>query len=376
MAETLVTTLNIAFDDDNDGLGDHAGKNRIVLQQVTKRMVNGVLAARCFPSTGVRFRASVGSVEEKEERSWQAWEAIKFSDSSEGQLKFPGATNVVFNFATMVLMKKVTNQQGHVTIEEAPEASVVWDATNEKVLVQGILGVPLKVYGACFVSYDAFYRMLYYRPNTQTTSVGGGNYQFNWTTGTIFGYNDYTVETLDMELDIKDPPEWVEFARVTSKIVLTPDGVSEYPPNWESTYDANQNVVNPKERAAYNTGTFDGFSSDYDIDPDQSFTDERVHCIVTVNSMGTVRYEDFNNGGSGYWAWNPPYFGNSTYHPDYEGKKTAPPGGDKAGSAEDFRYDVNNRTWRDVFLEVDIADIKDRLSRQYPGIVYTETRSA
>jgi hypothetical protein len=217
---------------------------------------------------------------------------------------------------------------------------------------------------------------LYYLPNANETPVGGGNYSFVWTTGTIFGYNNYTVETLEMELDIKDSPDWVEFGRVTSKIVLTAEGVYEYPPNWDQTYSDNQNVYNPKSRATYPTGTFPYFSTDYDIDPDQSFIDERVHCIIKVNTVGAIQFEDFNNGGDGYWAWNLPYFGYSTYNPKYECKWADPPGGKKASSAEDFQNDVNNRTWRDVFLEVDKEDIQDRLTDEYPGVVYSETRPA
>lgn len=366
MAESLVATLNVAFNE-SDSLGDDAGKNRIVLEQVTKRMVNGILTARCFPSSGVRFKASVGSIEEKEVRSWSAWEGVKFSDSSESQLKLPGAINVEINANTMVLMKKTKNLYGETVIVEAPEARVVWDATDEKIKVQTSLGVPIKVYGACFVQYDALYRILYYRPDANETPVGGGNYSFVWTTGTIFGYNNYTVETLEMELDIKDTPDWVEFARVSSKIVLDERGVWEYPENWEGTYQANKDKL-PDRKTDFNQGTFDYFTNTYTIDPDQSFTDERVHCIIKVNTVGAIQYEDFNNGGDGYWAWNMPYFGLVGYQPVYTCKWTDPPGGKKASSAEDFKHDVNHRTWRDVFLEVNKNDIKEKLRDDYPGI--------
>jgi hypothetical protein len=56
MAERLVSTLDVAFDSDDDGVGDNAGKNRIILKQVTKRLgVLGELVCWCFPPNGVLF---------------------------------------------------------------------------------------------------------------------------------------------------------------------------------------------------------------------------------------------------------------------------------------------------------------------------------
>ncbi len=78
MAEKLVATLNIPFTAE-DGLGDNAGKNKIVLQQMTKRFdYKGQLWARCFPSSGVRFKASVGTVTPGEVRSQSFSEGLKF----------------------------------------------------------------------------------------------------------------------------------------------------------------------------------------------------------------------------------------------------------------------------------------------------------
>jgi len=370
MAEKLVATLDVAFDSDDDGVGDNAGKNRIILKQVTKRLgVLGELVCWCFPPNGVLFRASVGSVQPQGQWSKQEWEGVKFSDSSSAQLKYPGATNVSINTSTMVLMKKVKNAQGDTRIVPATDARVVWDSDSEEVRVENNLGNPIKVYGGCFVSYTSQFRTLYYFPNTEDTPVGGGDYAFNWSVGTLFGYNNYTVATLDLELDISSPPDWIEYARVTSKIVLDAVGVWEYPPNWDSTYAANRQKL-PDARSTFLQGQFPGYT--YTIDPDQSFTDERVHCIVKVNSIGSYQFEDFNNGGDGYWAWADPYFGRSDYDPKYECNFVEPPGGNKANSAEDFQRSQNNRTWRTVFLDVDKDAIKARLMKEYPNIAFRE----
>lgn len=365
MAEKLVATLNIPFSD-SDGVGEDAGKNRIVLQQMTERMDSqGQLWARCFPHQGVRFKASVGTVTPGEVRSHAMSEGLKFSNSARATLKFPGASNVAIDASSSVLLKKTKDIYGHTTIVPA-FVTLTWDADQEAVIVTE-RGQETPIYGACFVRYDALYQVLYYKPNTVSTPVGGGNYAFAFNIGTIFGYNDYTVETLDMELDISSSSSWVEYARVTSKIVLDAKGVWEFPQNWESTYQGNKDKVGDRRDDYPEPGHFDGF--DDEIDQDNSFVDTRIHCIIEVNTVGTLRFNDHNNGGSGYWAWFAPYFGDSSWNPTYEVKFTDPPGGKKASSAKDFQYDLNNSTWRDVFLSVNKAQVLKDLQNDYPGVV-------
>lgn len=365
MAEKLVATLNIPFSGD-DGVGDDAGKNKIVLQQMTTRLDSkGQLWARCFPSSGVKFKASVGTVTTGETRSHSMSEGLKFSNSSRATLKLPGASNVVIDASSSVLLKKTKNIYGHTTIVPA-FVTLTWDADQEAVVVME-QGQETPIYGACFVRYSAMYQMLYYKPNTVSIPVGGGNNSIAFNIGTIFGYNDYTVETLDIELDISSSPNWVEYARVTSKIVLDAKGVWEFPPNWESTYQGNKDKVGDRRDDYSTPGQFSGFTDE--IDPDNSFVDTRIHCIVEVNTIGTLRFNDHNNGGDGYWAWFAPYFGNKEWNPAYEIKFADSPGGKKANSTQDFKYDLNNSTWRDVFLSINKTEVIEDLQNDYPGAV-------
>lgn len=358
MAEKLVATLNIPFTAE-DGLGDNAGKNKIVLQQMTKRFdYKGQLWARCFPSSGVRFKASVGTVTPGEVRSQSFSEGLKFSNSAKASLKYPGASNVTIDLSSSVLMKKTKDIYGHTTIVPA-SVSLTYDAEQGAVIAMSG-GVETPIYGGCFVKYDALYRILYYKPSVKAPF--GGMYGVVFSVGTIFGYNDYTVETLDLELDISSSPDWVEYARVTSKIVLDAKGVWEFPPNWESTYQGNKKKTGDQREDYPASGQFPGFS--YEIDPDNSFVDTRIHEIIEINSIGSLMYK--NQNGDRIYA---PYWGASdSYTPKYEVKFTDPPGGAKASSAEDFKYDLNNRTWRDVFLDVDKAEVLSRLQDEYPGV--------
>jgi len=366
MAEKLVATLNIPFSGDGDGVGDDAGKNKIVLQQMTTRLDSkGQLRARCFPSSGVKFTASVGTVTPGEVRSQSFSEGLKFSNSAKANLKYPGASGVTIDTAASVLMKKTKDIYGHTTIVPA-SVSLTYDADQGAVIAMSG-GVETPIYGACFVRYSALYQMLYYKPYSLTIPVGGGSNAISYHVGTIFGYNDYTVETLDLELDISSSPDWVEYARVTSKIVLDAKGVWEFPPNWESTYQGNKDKVGDRREDYSEPGKFSGFSSE--IDQDNSFVDTRIHCVVEVNTIGTLRFNDHNNGGSGYWAWYAPYFGSSSWNPKYEVKFSDPPGGKKANSTQDFQYDLNHSTWRDVFLSINKTEVIEDLQNDYPGVV-------
>jgi hypothetical protein len=138
--------------------------------------------------------------------------------------------------------------------------------------------------------------------------------------------------------------------------------VWEFPTNWESTYQGNKEKTGEQRSDYTEPGRFSGFSDE--IDPDNSFVDVRLHEIIEVNTIGSLRYLTMNGSETTY----APYWGASdNYQPKYEVKFANPPGGNKAGSADDFRYDLNHSTWRDVFLDVDKAKVFEDLKKDYPG---------
>lgn len=381
MTEPLVATLNVSFDTDNEGVGDQAGQNKITLQQVTKALDNnGELWASCFPSRGVSFTASVGTVRVGETRIAQKKQSVKFSDSSSVTLELSGATNVEIDHTRSVLMKKVKDNYGKTRIMPASDVTVRYDQETNSIIAESYRNDlnqmeelhQVKIYGACAVSYEAEYSMLYYKPNI-TLQFGGYNGMIFYT-GTIFGYNEYDVETLEMEMDLVSGQDYVEFARVTSKIVLDAKGTWEFPENWKDTFNANREKVGEQRDDYPGDGEFP--NNDSTIDADNSFVDTRVHHIVKVNAIGSLQHEDFNNGGDGYWAWFDPYFGDRDYQPDYEIVYAEPPGGSKASSVEEFKYDQNHWTWRDAFLRVDKTKLEADLQDWYPGAVkYTKKKT-
>lgn len=351
MSGVTATTLSVSFSE------AEASSGRIVLQQMTTSFDSrGALWGRTFCNEVVSYTASVGIVERGNQYPQRInSESISFSDSNSATLKFPGAYDVTI--LQQVLLRRIT--RGGTTTIEPVSVTLVYDTETESVVTSD----DLPVYGKAAVSYTTLYEMFFYRPYVQSIPWGGVTIGI----GTVFAYTNSTVETLDMELDFSSPKDWVEYARVTSKIVLDPKGTWEFPTNWEGTYQSNRDRIGEQRSEYPAEGTFPNTTET--VDGTNCFVDTRVHCIVQVNSIGSLQYKDHSNGGDGYWAWYSPYFGDSTYDPAYEILFADPPGGAKANSAEEFKYDLNNRTWRDVFLEVDKEEVTERLQREYPGAV-------
>lgn len=363
MASVIATDLSVSFETETE---DRSG--RIILQQMLKTFdSDGSLVGRSFCNESVRYTASIGTVTVGNRYPQQInSESISFSDSSSATLEFPGAYDVTI--IQQVLMRRTT--RNNQTVIEPVSVTLVYDAATESVVTSD--GLP--VYGKAVVSYTTVYEQFLYRPFIQnyTSSIGGsGGVVFNL--GTVFAYTNNVVETLDMELDTSSTKDWVEYARVVSKIVLDPKGVWEFPTNWQSTFSSNRSKIGNERQDYPADGEFPNITDT--IDGSNCFVDERVHMIVEVNSIGSLQYKDFNNGGDGYWAWENPYFGNSTYDPAYEIQFAEPPGGSRATSADDFRYDLNNRTWRDAFLDVDKPALIEKLRNEYPGATtYSRSR--
>lgn len=351
MASVVAANLSVSFGEAEDRGG------RIILQQLTKQFgQRGSLAGRCFSRDTVQYTASVGTVERGKmyERQVNS-ESIEFSNSSSATLKYPGAYAV--SILQSVFLRQVT--VGSVTRIEPVSVALSYDAATESVVTTD--GLP--VYGKASVSYKVLYEVFYYFPFSQY--LGWSNGVTILEIGTVFAYNDSVVETLDMELDMSMPKDWVEYARVVSKIVLDPKGTWEFPPNWATTYNDNREKQGDERDDYPADGTFSNTSDT--VDATNCFVDERVHLIVEVNTLGVLNYRDFNNGGDGYWAWENPWFGYDSYDPVYEIRIAEPPGGSKASNAEEFKRDLNNRTWRTVFLDVNKTEVIAKIQEEYPG---------
>lgn len=343
MPGVTATTLSVSFSE------AEARESRIILQQMRKAFNGlGALEGRCFSNGSVTYEASVGKVERGSKIPQEYTEQISFSNSNSASLSKPGAQSVSIEYSVL-----------------RPPSGLTYDSETESVVTSN----GTQVYGKAIVKYTAIYEVFFYYPYVQSIPWGGVTIQL----GTVFAYNDTTVEALDMELDFNQSKDWVEYARVTSKIVLDPKGTWEFPPNWQSTFSSNRSKIGDERQDYPPDGEFPNTTDT--VDGTNCFVDERVHMIVEVNSIGSLQYKDFNNGGDGYWAWENPYFGDSNYDPAYEIQFAEPPGGSRATSAEEFRYDLNHRTWRDAFLDVDKTALIAKLQNEYPGATtYSRSR--
>ena len=367
MSERLVATLNVAFDDDGDGdgTGSGAGKNRIILEQATRRFdFNGNLWVRGYSGVTYRLATSAGTAAMADVASRDILrEGLKFSNSASATLKYPTASGVTITPG--VLMKKIKNNYGQTRIVEASDVTLRYDSESTSVIAEsGVPGkkLPTPVYGVAFVSYSASYDHIRYTPGIERIHFTQG---VSFTIGTVYGYHDYDVASVDMEVDIQDAETKAAYARVYSKIVLDSKGVWEFPPNWQSTYDNNQRKSGDDREDYPSEGTFPNHPT-RKIDADNSFVDERVHVIIHVNTMGQLSYE-YPKGIQRIYA---PYWGHANYTPQYHGRFAEPPGGSTASSAEEFLFRLNNRGWHTVFLDVDKDEIKSRLEKNYRGITF------
>lgn len=354
-------TLSVSY-------SESTSTGKITLQQMTKDFTTHdpmtgqpALVIWCFPTDVEKFWTTVGSLRVGEIRDIPGIqrETLKFTNSNSASIKYPNATILSMTLLGTAV-KRVKNNYDEWEIQDSYPEFTFKDQT---VLASE------NFYGACMVDYTAQCKVLYYTPSYNIQSQTLGSYSITTTVGSIFALKDDLVEVLDVQLDLKSTKDRVEFARVSSKIVLDSRGAWEFPDSWNSTYTSNKKK-DPDQRSAYNIGTFTGYS--YQIDPDESFTDTRVHMIIYVDSSGHLTYEDYNNGGDGYWAWYNPYFGSSNYDPVYELTWSTAPGGEKASSAEAFQYDLNHTTWRDVFLKVDKNKIKEDMTKAFPNIVFND----
>lgn len=342
MSDNTVATLAVSFEG-ADGTDSSAanGNDKIVLEQMTTSFnASGQLLARCFPSTGVRFAVSQGSLEPLGSKTWTFHQGVRFSDADSAELDKPYASEVQF-IGNHIFMTR--DKDGYLVRSTATPS---FDEETNSIIVTN-RGHRQKVYGGVLVSYKATYLVLGYRPLVLAQLDLSG---FAINLGTIFAYTDKDVATLDMELDVTQEQDWVEYARVYSKIVLDPDGAWELPDNWRSG-------GNTQTTGEYSTGT-------HKIDPDNCFVDERLHCIVSVNYLSQLRY-DFVGGGLTSSSWLQPYFGSDAYWPEMLLRRASAPTDDYKNRTTNLFKDG----WHHAFLKVNYSSMLSYLQGIYGSLI-------
>lgn len=279
---------------------------------------------RLYPNVNAKLAATKGTAELGETRIENVNEIVDFSGST-GSLKRPNGTNFIISPVLDISFDKQGNTVNPV---------VHYDSDNDQL----VSDIPF--YGAVSVSYDAAYKLIYYNPDLKYSLQNDGSYLLSeWGYGTLYAFYEGQSAKLEMKYEEDNPTQWMEFYRVVSDIVLDPDGSWEKPPNWDD---------NPKD------GSFP--VGDHDIDPDNSFTDERLHEIGDVSKIGQV---------ASFWRrfyaplLDPYKTAGTSFTPKYYLKWASLP-----SASED-----PDGIWRAAFGKADKAAILASLQQIYTGIV-------
>lgn len=280
---------------------------------------------RLYPDVPATLRATKGTVVAGETRVEECDEIISFSGSDTATLKRPMAYAITFESTNIAF-----DSEGNTV-----NPDLHYDGDNDKI----ISSIPF--YGGFRVTYKANYTVLYYTPITTYTYYADGSIAWYRQFGTVYAFYNGASVSMDVETTVSSSNEYMEFYRVISKIVLDQDGAHEMPPNWED---------NPPD------GHYPNMSTDHDLDPDNSFTDERIHELGEANKFGSIntlrhRYSTSNLD---------PYTVGSVYTPKYKVKWGTV---NSSGLSED---EVN--TWNQAFARINKDQLLIDLGKRFPGI--------
>ena len=268
MSEVIASTLSVTFDS-----GD--GSNGLLLERHIgfTGLAIGV-PIRLYPPCEAKLVCAYGRISDlPESRVSDENEVVTFSGSKTANLKKPGATNV-----SIEMLRQISfDENGNVIYP-----TVTFDYANQQLISDKAF------YGAVRVTYQCAYYLYFYLFATNDYDRGGA---VLYGDDTIHAFYRKNHAELKMENSFKKVSQWLPLYTVTSNIVLDDHGVWEYPMNWEGTDQANKTKTqDDPNRAKRGKGTFPGYS-DYEIDPDMSFTDERVHQTGKYDYLGFVRVD-------------------------------------------------------------------------------------
>lgn len=345
--ELITTTLSVSYAKSTSDL-----QPVVILEQMTERFSpEAELWFRLYP-TDANFTASVGTLRLGEVREEHLYEVINFSNSKTGKLKRPGAYDIKIS-PINVMMRQEVDANGKLTVVRFLQ-EVKYNSITEQ------LESEVPFYGAITVEYKTLFRILYYKPDfISVPYAGGGISALTIYIGTLFAWKNLTVTTLSVNLSSdKDEKDYEELYRVTSKIVLDPEGVWEYPQNWLSTFEQNKDLPQgSSQRKKYDEGKFDGFTG-HTIDPDISLTDDRLHKIGKYNFMGQVFHQMLKPNSR--YEYYDPYLFDDSYTPKYTLTWTKP------------KWEVDmpyqKRLFFEAFWRIDHEGIFVELEKEFPGL--------
>lgn len=269
MNEFVAATLNVPYSPDDDS--DQG--SRLSLEHHYGFTGNNVgIPFRQYPQVQAKLVSSHGLISDVPEyQTSDEKEIAVFSGTRTATLKRPCATNVSISLIAATAFDLKGNS-----------VSPTLTFNEEKQQIES----DVAFYGGARVTYQAGYLLWFYRQNIEfrpfdQRTIRNGD--------TIHAFYDGNHASLDIDSSFSNESVWLPLYRIATKIVLDPLGVWEYPINWRSTDSANQTKTqDDPSRQQRPMGKFPGWTT-YEIDPDQSFTDERTHQIAEYNAFGQVR---------------------------------------------------------------------------------------
>ena len=348
MTEPLISTLNVAFSGEETDVWKN-GEGLVLERHKGFTGLKKGLAFRQYPQCPARLVCTYGTISEiPEYRVSDETELVLFSGSTTATLKKPLAENVSIKRVAGAAFDEFGN---------SVYPSIQYDTETHQLVSDKLF------YGAVKVNYQAPYLLYFYEFTTRV--------DLNYQSVTMYGDDEIHAfykkqhASLKMNMSFQMKEQWMPLYTVSSKIVLDDLGVWEYPLNWEGVDTANERKApDDPTKSTRPPGTF-GIWSNYEISPDMSFTDERVHQIGEYDFIGRVRTRIPNDILTVQW----PYFSSGLsffelgrrnlirFHLKFASKPTW---------KQSMSYPEQNLF--DAYFSIDQDEIYEDLKKDYPNI--------
>lgn len=349
MSEPLITTLSVSFDGETVDEWNN-GEGLVLERHIGFTGLKRGIAFRQYPQCPAKLVCTYGTISDLPEyRVSDETELVVFSGSATASLKRPQAESVVVESISGTAFDET--------------GKLIYPIVNYDTVKQQLVS-DKPFYGAVRVSYQAPYLLYFYEFTTRI--------DLNYQSTTMYGDDEIHAfykknhASLKMDMSFKLKEQWMPFYTVYTKIVLDELGTWEYPMNWE-TADFNNRKKSPDDptKTKRDIGTFGTWSS-YELNPDMSFTDERVHQIGEFDFIGRVRTSTPNDILTVQW----PYFSSGLSFHDLGARdlirfhlKFAP----KPTWKQSMSYPEQNLF--DAYYSINKNDIFEELQDDYPNIM-------
>lgn len=349
MSELIVSTLTVSYDPDAEKDQWNNGEGLSLERHTGFTGLKTGIPFRQYPQCPANLVSSHGTITKTPEyRVSDETEVVVFSGSNTASLKRSVATSVQADVVSGVSF----DETGKVVYP-----TVTYDESKNQLVSD------IAFYGAVNVTYQAPYSLHFYEFETEQSVLGGTTIYSD----KIHAFYKKNHAELEMAMEFNLTSQWLPLYKVTSQIVLDELGVWEYPPNWATTDTANKTKTqDDPNRTERPEGEFPGWTT-HKIDPNMSFTDDRVHQIAEYDILGRIRISTPNeiiDVQEPYWSSVITFYSLANRNPplvQFHLKWATKPTWKKSMS-------YSEQNWMDAFLSIDSNKIKAELEADYPNI--------